>query len=61
MMSSCIRDHWGVENGPHWGMDMVFGDDQCRIRKDSAPANFATIKHMACNILRSSKGHTNGQ
>lgn len=27
-----------------------------RIRKDSAPANFATIKHMASNILRSSKG-----
>lgn len=56
VMAAYIRDHWGVENGLHWVMDMVFGDDECRIRKDSAPANFATIKHMASNILRSSKG-----
>lgn len=55
-MAAYIRDHWGVENGLHWVMDMVFGDDECRIRKDNAPANFATIKHMASNILRSSKG-----
>ena len=55
-MAAHIRNHWGVENGLHWVMDMVFGDDECRIRKDSAPANFATIKHMASNILRSSKG-----
>jgi predicted transposase YbfD/YdcC len=55
-MAAYIRDHWGVENGLHWVMDMVFRDDECRIRKDSAPANFAVIKHMASNILRSSKG-----
>ena len=55
-MAACIRDHWGVENGLHWVMDMVFRDDECRIRKDRAPANFAVIKHMASNILRSSKG-----
>ena len=55
-MATYIRDHWGVENRLHWVMDMVFRDDECRIRKDSAPANFATIKHMASNILRSSKG-----
>jgi predicted transposase YbfD/YdcC len=55
-MAAYIRDHWGVENGLHWVMDMVFGDDDCRIRKDHAPANFAVIKHMVSNILRSSKG-----
>ena len=37
-------------------MDMVFRDDECRIRKDRAPANFAVIKRMVSNILRSSKG-----
>jgi hypothetical protein len=56
VMAAYIRDHWGVENGLHWVMDMVFRDDECRVRKDNAPANFATIKHMASNILRSSKG-----
>jgi predicted transposase YbfD/YdcC len=28
-------------------MDMIFRDDECRIRTDHAPANFATLKHMA--------------
>jgi hypothetical protein len=26
---------------------MVFRDDECRLSKDHAPANFCTIKHMA--------------
>lgn len=51
-----IRDHWGIENGLHWVMDMAFRDDECRIRTKNAPANFVTIKHAASNLLRSSKG-----
>ena len=54
--AKAIRDHWGIENGLHWVMNMVFRDDECRIRKGNAPANFATIKHSASNILRSVKG-----
>ena len=46
-----IRGHWGVESH-HWVMDMVFRDDECRIRRDNAPANFATIKHIASNLMR---------
>ena len=51
-----VRAHWGIENGLHWVMDMVFRDDECRIRKQNAPANFATIKHMASNLLRRAPG-----
>ncbi len=47
-----IRSHWSVENSHHWVMDMVFRDDECRIRKDNAPANFAIIKHIASNLMR---------
>ena len=46
-----IRGHWGIESH-HWVMDMVFRDDECRIRRDNAPANFATIKHIASNLMR---------
>lgn len=55
-IGSAIRGHWGIENGLHWVMDMVFRDDECRIRKKNAPANFATIKHMASNLLRQAPG-----
>jgi predicted transposase YbfD/YdcC len=51
-----IRDHWGIENGLHWVMDMAFRDDECRIRTLNAPANFVTMKHAASNLLRTSKG-----
>lgn len=51
-----IRSHWGVENSHHWVMDMLFRDDECRIRTANAPANFATIKHMAGNLLRRGTG-----
>ena len=47
-----IRSHWAIENSLHWVMDMMFRDDECRVRTDHAPANFATIKHMAINLLR---------
>jgi predicted transposase YbfD/YdcC len=51
-----IRSHWAIENSLHWVMDMVFRDDECRVRTDHAPANFATIKHMAINLLRRPPG-----
>lgn len=51
-----VRNHWSVENSLHWVMDMVFRDDECRVRTDHAPANFTTIKHMALNLLRRAPG-----
>ena len=46
------REHWAIENGLHWVMDMTFRDDECRVRTEHAPANFATVKHMAQNVMR---------
>lgn len=51
-----VRSHWAVENSLHWVMDMIFRDDECRIRTDHAPANFTTIKHMAHNLIRRAPG-----
>ena len=51
-----IRSHWAVENSLHWVMDMVFRDDECRVRTDHAPANFTTIKHIAHNLIRRAPG-----
>lgn len=50
-----VRDHWAVENGLHWVMDMTF-HDACRIRTNNAPENFVTLKHMAANLGRRKKG-----
>src|SRR5215472_802999 len=51
-----IRSHWPIENSLHWVMDMIFRDDECRIRTEHAPANFTTLKHMAHNLIRKAPG-----
>lgn len=55
-MGTIIRSHWAVENSLHWVMDMIFRDDECRVRTDHAPANFTTLKHMAHNLIRRAPG-----
>ena len=47
LLGPVVRSHWAIENSLHWVMDMIFRDDECRVRTDHAPANFTTIKHMA--------------
>jgi predicted transposase YbfD/YdcC len=52
ILAAAIRAHWGVENGLHWVMDMVFRDDESRVRTEHAPTNFAIAKHIAFNLIR---------
>ena len=49
------RSHWAIENTLHWTLDMSFGEDACRIRKDNAPLAIATIRHVALNLLQNAK------
>lgn len=47
-----IREHWQIENGLHWVLDIAFREDESRIRKDHAPQNMAVLRHMALNLLK---------
>jgi predicted transposase YbfD/YdcC len=47
-----IREHWQIENGLHWVLDIAFREDEARIRKNHAPQNMATLRHMALNLLK---------
>ena len=49
---SIIRSHWSIENSLHWTLDVAFGEDQCRVRKDYAPQNMATLRHISHNLLK---------
>jgi predicted transposase YbfD/YdcC len=56
LVGPVVRSHWAIENSLHWVMDMIFRDDECRVRTDHAPENFTTIKHIAHNLLRKAPG-----
>jgi predicted transposase YbfD/YdcC len=47
------RSHWAIENQLHWVLDVVFGEDAGRTRKDHAPENLAILRRFALNIIRS--------
>ena len=49
--SRAVRAHWGVENGLHWVLDVVFHEDLARLRTGHAPQNMAIIRHTALNLL----------
>jgi predicted transposase YbfD/YdcC len=55
-LGAIVRSHWAIENNLHWVMDMLFRDDECRVRTEHAPANFTTIKHIALNLTRRATG-----
>jgi predicted transposase YbfD/YdcC len=47
-----VRTHWEIENKVHWVLDVVFREDDSRIRQGNAPQNLAVIRHIALNLLR---------
>jgi predicted transposase YbfD/YdcC len=47
-----VRSHWDIENGLHWILDVVFREDDSRIRTGHAPENFAWLRRMALTLLR---------
>jgi predicted transposase YbfD/YdcC len=51
-MARCVRGHWSVENKLHWVLDVSFGEDQARQRKDHSAQNFSRLRRIALNLLR---------
>lgn len=47
-----IRQHWAIENQQHWILDVQFGEDAHRTRKDLSAANLGLIRRTALNLLQ---------
>lgn len=60
LLADSIRQHWGIENSLHWVLDVVFREDESRIKKDNAPQNFAILRHIATNLLQQDKSEKTG-
>jgi len=52
LLLQSVRDHWGVENGLHWVLDVAFREDDSRLRKGHGAQNFSLLRRLALNLLR---------
>ncbi len=55
-IAQAVRAHWMIENNLHWTLDVVFNEDQSRVRKDHAGENMAIVRHIVINMLNKAKG-----
>jgi len=47
-----VRGHWGIENGQHWCLDVLFGEDRCRTRQGNAAENLSWLRKMILSLFR---------
>ena len=53
LAAQAVRGHWSIENRLHWVLDVVFADDQSRLRKGHGARNMAVARHFAINLVTS--------
>jgi predicted transposase YbfD/YdcC len=54
-IAKAVRAHWLIENALHWTLDVVFDEDNLRVRKKNAGQNMAIIRHVVFNMLGNAK------
>ena len=50
-----VRGHWHIENSLHWVLDVVFHEDDSRVRTGHAPENLALLRQIAVSLLHQEK------
>lgn len=50
--AKAVRQHWSIENGSHYVLDVTFREDNSRIRRGFAAENMAIMRRMANTLLR---------
>ncbi len=48
-MAECLRGHGGLKIGLHWILDVVFREDECRIRKGYGAEKFGRLRGFDLN------------
>ncbi len=51
-LAAAIRNHWRIENGLHWVLDVGFREDANRVRDRTAARNLALLRKIALNLAR---------
>lgn len=47
-----VRAHWSIENKLHWQLDVSYGEDRSKARKDNGPENLSVIRRCTVNLIK---------
>jgi predicted transposase YbfD/YdcC len=50
--AAAVRSHWGVENGCHWSLDIIYREDESRIQDKRLRENFAWLNRFTLSLLK---------
>lgn len=51
-LAGAVRQHWRIENGLHWVLDVAFNEDRMRQRDRHGIENLALLNRLAVSLLR---------
>jgi predicted transposase YbfD/YdcC len=51
-----VRSHWGIENSCHWSLDMIYREDESRLRDPYIRENFAWLNRFTLSLLKQHPG-----
>jgi predicted transposase YbfD/YdcC len=51
-LATAVRQHWGIENGLPWVLDVAFNEDRMRQRNRHGIENLALLNRLAVSLLR---------
>lgn len=54
-LAQAVRGHWSVENSCHWVLDVVFREDDCRVRTGHGAENLGLVRRLANSLLQQEK------
>jgi predicted transposase YbfD/YdcC len=62
-LGRAAREHWGIENGLHWVLDVALGEDASRLKDRRGAENLGLLRRMVASLLRQdeSKGSVHGK
>jgi predicted transposase YbfD/YdcC len=55
LFAHAVRSHWGIESC-HWSLDMIYREDESRIREPHMRENFAWLNRFTLSLLKQHPG-----
>jgi predicted transposase YbfD/YdcC len=51
-----VRNHWGIENSLHWSLDMIYREDESRVRNRTFADNLSWLRRLTLSLIKQHPG-----